>query len=142
MWQIIKKTWKWWHWKISCQKPWRNFWATRAADKAKKRSHKQSVSLARLVSCVVLEDAKKIFFCSGMIERNATDHFHVQFTVKNNFAWRYRIEFCKETILYFSWISQFRSKILWCDESNHLLLAIDNLKNYRLYNHVNFISGY
>ena len=85
---------------------------------------------------------KKKFFCSGMIEHNATDHFHVQFTVKNNFAWRYRIIFCKGTKLCFSWISQFRSKVLWSDEKIHLLLAIDNLKSFRLNYDENFISRY
>ena len=34
---------------------------------------------------VVLVGATKIFFCSDMIEYNATEHFHADFTVQKNF---------------------------------------------------------
>ena len=59
---------------------------------------------------VVLVGATKNYYCSSMIEYNATDHFHVHFTVQNNFHLRYRryqIGFGKRTKVQFSWISQF-----------------------------------
>ena len=39
---------------------------------------------------VVLVGATKNYYCSGMIEYNTTDHFHLHFTVLNNFHLRYR----------------------------------------------------